>query len=71
MVPAGMVVAGGSVVGGRPARWVGSVGEGWGVGEWDGGGLEGVEGGGKGGMGEDGVGVGMGGDMREVWRRVG
>ena len=32
VVPAGMVVASGSVVGGRPGRGVGDVGEGWGVG---------------------------------------
>ena len=38
VVPAGMVVASGSVIGGRPARYLGDVGDGWGVGE-------GVEGG--------------------------
>lgn len=38
VIPAGMVVASGSVVGGRPARYLGEVGDGWGVGE-------GVEGG--------------------------
>ena len=31
VVPAGMVVPSGSVVGGRPGRVVGEVGEGWGV----------------------------------------
>ena len=38
VVPTGMVVASGSVVGGRPARVVGDVGDGWGM-------FEGMEGG--------------------------
>ncbi|KAI4124175.1 MAG: hypothetical protein LQ338_004950 [Usnochroma carphineum] len=38
VVPPGMVVAAGLVVGGRPARVVGEVGVGWGVGEDEGGG---------------------------------
>jgi dynactin 5 len=49
VVPAGMVVPPGVVVGGRPARIVGEVGEGWGEGrgemgeEWvEGGDLRGV-----------------------------
>lgn len=42
VVPAGMVVPSGSVVGGRPGRVVGVVGEGWGVG--GGGEVEGGEG---------------------------
>jgi len=36
VVPGGMVVPSGCVVGGRPARVLGVVGDGWGVGEWDG-----------------------------------
>ena len=35
VVPNGMVIASGFVVGGRPARILGSNGEGWGQGEWD------------------------------------
>lgn len=63
VVPANMVVASGSVVGGQPARVVGEVGEGWGV-----------SGGGSGG----GLGVGggveekwvEGGDLRELVRSI-
>jgi dynactin 5 len=40
IVPAGMVVPPGVVVGGRPARIVGEVGEGWGVAVGGGGGAE-------------------------------
>ncbi|MDI1493437.1 MAG: hypothetical protein OHK93_005226 [Ramalina farinacea] len=63
VVPAGMVVGSGSIVGGRPARWVGELGEGWGsggmeyVGEETAGGTAGS--------------VGEGGDLRELWRGVG
>jgi len=36
VVPGGMVVPSGAVVGGKPARVLGVVGDGWGVGEWEG-----------------------------------
>lgn len=63
VVPMNMVIASGSVVGGRPARVVGEVGEGWGV---SGGGVAG------------GLGVGggsedkwvEGGDLRELVRSI-
>lgn len=35
VVPTGMVVASGFVVGGKPASVLGTLGEGWGMGEWD------------------------------------
>ena len=47
IVPAGMVVASGCVVGGRPGRIVGEVGDGYGMGE------------------------GMGGELRQLWKRTG
>ncbi|OAK95571.1 trimeric LpxA-like protein [Phaeosphaeriaceae sp. SRC1lsM3a] len=63
VIPANMVIASGSVVGGRPARVVGEVGEGWGVsGGGSGGGL-GVGGGGE----EKWV---EGGDLRELVRSI-
>ena len=40
VLSAGMVVPSGCVVGGRPARVVGEVGDGWGVGEGEGEGRE-------------------------------
>jgi len=62
VVPANMVIASGSVVGGQPARVVGDVGEGWGVSGGGGGGL-GVGGGGE----EKWV---EGGDLRELVRSI-
>jgi dynactin-5 len=63
VIPANMVIASGSVVGGRPARVIGEVGEGWGVsGGGSGGGL-GVGGGGE----EKWV---EGGDLRELVRSI-
>ena len=35
VVPTNMVVASGFVVGGKPAKVLGTLGEGWGMGEWD------------------------------------
>ncbi|KAF2122626.1 trimeric LpxA-like protein [Lophiotrema nucula] len=66
VIPANMVIPSGSVVGGRPARIVGEVGEGWGVA------------GGGGGVGGGGLGVGgggmeswvEGGDLRELVRSI-
>ena len=62
VVPANMVIASGSVVGGQPARVVGDVGEGWGVSGGGGGGL-GIGGGGE----EKWV---EGGDLRELVRSI-
>jgi dynactin-5 len=64
VIPANMVIASGSVVGGCPARVIGEVGEGWGVsgGGGTGGGL-GVGGGGE----EKWV---EGGDLRELVRSI-
>jgi dynactin-5 len=62
VIPANMVIASGSVVGGRPARVIGEVGEGWGVSGASGGGL-GVGGGGE----EKWV---EGGDLRELVRSI-
>lgn len=63
VIPANMIIASGSVVGGQPARVVGEVGEGWGVsGGGSGGGL-GVGGGGE----EKWV---EGGDLRELVRSI-
>ena len=62
VIPANMVIASGSVIGGRPARVVGDVGEGWGVSGGGGGGL-GVGGGGE----EKWV---EGGDLRELVRSI-
>ncbi|EAT82019.1 mannose-1-phosphate guanylyltransferase [Parastagonospora nodorum] len=64
VIPANMVIASGSVVGGRPARVIGEVGEGWGVsgGGGTGGGL-GAGGGGE----EKWV---EGGDLRELVRSI-
>ncbi|KAH8722528.1 trimeric LpxA-like protein [Phaeosphaeriaceae sp. PMI808] len=63
VIPANMVIASGSVVGGCPARVIGEVGEGWGVnGGGSGGGL-GVGGGGE----EKWV---EGGDLRELVRSI-
>lgn len=63
VVPANMVIASGSVVGGQPARVVGEVGEGWGVGGGGAGGGLGVGGGGE----EKWV---EGGDLRELVRSI-
>lgn len=62
VVPPNMVIPSGSVVGGRPARIVGEVGEGWGV---SGGGVGGGLGGGEGQ--EKWV---EGGDLRELVRSI-
>jgi dynactin-5 len=62
VVPANMVIASGSVIGGRPARVVGDVGEGWGVSGGGGGGL-GVGGGSEDKWVE-------GGDLRELVRSI-
>jgi dynactin-5 len=61
VIPANMIIPPGSVVGGRPARVVGVVGEGWGVS--GGGGL------GIGGGGEEKSWV-EGGDLRELVRSI-
>jgi len=63
VIPANMVIASGSVVGGRPARVIGEVGEGWGV---SGGGTGGGLGAGGGGE-EKWV---EGGDLRELVRSI-
>ncbi|KAH6625411.1 trimeric LpxA-like protein [Boeremia exigua] len=63
VVPTNMVIASGSVVGGQPARVVGEVGEGWGVGGGGAGGGLGVGGGGE----EKWV---EGGDLRELVRSI-
>ncbi|KAF2867669.1 trimeric LpxA-like protein [Massariosphaeria phaeospora] len=63
VVPANMVIPSGSVVGGRPARVVGEVGEGWGVSGGGAGGGLGVGGGGE----EKWV---EGGDLRELVRSI-
>ncbi|OAG09589.1 trimeric LpxA-like protein [Paraphaeosphaeria sporulosa] len=63
VVPSAMVIAPGSVVGGRPARIVGEVGEGWGVSGGGAGGGLGVGGGGE----EKWV---EGGDLRELVRSI-
>ncbi|KAF3041618.1 hypothetical protein E8E11_001513 [Didymella keratinophila] len=63
VVPTNMVIASGSVVGGQPARIVGEVGEGWGVGGGGAGGGLGVGGGGE----EKWV---EGGDLRELVRSI-
>ncbi|KAF2748723.1 trimeric LpxA-like protein [Sporormia fimetaria CBS 119925] len=60
VVPANMIITAGSVVGGRPARVVGEVGEGWGVGSTGG---VGVGGGGEKNWVE-------GGDLRELVRSI-
>ncbi|KAF1935101.1 trimeric LpxA-like protein [Clathrospora elynae] len=64
VIPANMVIASGSVVGGRPARVIGEVGEGWGA---SGGGAGGGLGVGGGGGEEKWV---EGGDLRELVRSV-
>lgn len=67
-----MVIPSGSVVGGRPARVIGEVGEGWGVS--GGGGSVGSSGGaGAGGLGVGGGGEKNwveGGDLRELVRSI-
>ncbi len=63
VIPANMVIASGSVVGGRPARTVGEVGEGWGISGGGAGGGLGVGGGGE----EKWV---EGGDLRELVRSI-
>jgi dynactin-5 len=63
VIPANMVVASGSVVGGRPARVIGEVGDGWGVSNSGAGGGLGVGGGGE----EKWV---EGGDLRELVRSI-
>jgi len=63
VVPTQMVIPSGSVVGGRPARVVGEVGEGWGVSAGAAGG------GGMGGVGGGEVWV-EGGDLRELVRCI-
>lgn len=63
VVPTNMVIASGSVVAGQPARVVGEVGEGWGVGGGGSGGGLGVGGGGE----EKWV---EGGDLRELVRSI-
>ncbi|KAF9692753.1 hypothetical protein EKO04_009131 [Ascochyta lentis] len=63
VVPTNMVIASGSVVGGQPARVIGEVGEGWGVGGGGAGGGLGVGGGGE----EKWV---EGGDLRELVRSI-
>jgi dynactin-5 len=63
VVPANMVIASGSVVGGQPARVVGEVGEGWGVSGGGAAGGLGVGGGGE----EKWV---EGGDLRELVRSI-
>ncbi|OMP87856.1 Dynactin subunit 5 [Diplodia seriata] len=63
VVPANMVIPSNSIVGGRPARVVGELGEGWGVAAGGGGGGEG------GPMGQGEVWV-EGGDLRELVRSV-
>ncbi|KZM22367.1 uncharacterized protein EKO05_0007738 [Ascochyta rabiei] len=63
VVPMNMVIASGSVVGGQPARVIGEVGEGWGVGGGGAGGGLGVGGGGE----EKWV---EGGDLRELVRSI-
>lgn len=63
VVPTNMVIASGSVVAGQPARIVGEVGEGWGVGGGGAGGGLGVGGGGE----EKWV---EGGDLRELVRSI-
>ncbi|KAH7386085.1 trimeric LpxA-like protein [Pyrenochaeta sp. MPI-SDFR-AT-0127] len=63
VIPANMVIASGSVVGGRPARVIGEVGEGWGVSGGGAGGGLGVGGGGE----EKWV---EGGDLRELVRSI-
>jgi dynactin-5 len=63
VIPANMVVASGSVVGGRPGRVVGEVGDGWGVSGGGAGGGLGVGGGGE----EKWV---EGGDLRELVRSI-
>ncbi|KAF2740252.1 trimeric LpxA-like protein [Polyplosphaeria fusca] len=63
VIPANMVIPSGSVVGGRPARVVGEVGEGWGV----------SGGGASGGLGVGGGGEKAwveGGDLRELVRSI-
>ncbi|KAF2140672.1 uncharacterized protein K452DRAFT_229828 [Aplosporella prunicola CBS 121167] len=67
VVPANMVIPSNSVVGGRPARVVGELGEGWGV-------VAGANAGGLGGLGGPGGGQGVewveGGDLRELVRSI-
>jgi dynactin-5 len=63
VIPANMVIAPGSVVGGQPARVIGEVGEGWGVSGGGAGGGLGVGGGGE----EKWV---EGGDLRELVRSI-
>lgn len=67
VVPANMVIPSNSVVGGRPARVVGELGEGWGV-------VAGAGAGGLGGLGGPGGGQGVewveGGDLRELVRSI-
>ncbi|KAF9637806.1 putative dynactin subunit 5 protein [Lasiodiplodia theobromae] len=63
VVPANMVIPSNSIAGGRPARVVGELGEGWGVAAGGGGGGEG------GPMGQGEVWV-EGGDLRELVRSV-
>lgn len=63
VIPAHMVIPSGSVVGGRPARIVGEVGEGWGVSAGGTGGGLGVGGGGEKSWVE-------GGDLRELVRSI-
>jgi dynactin-5 len=63
VIPANMVIASNSVVGGRPARVVGEVGEGWGGSGGGAGGGLGVGGGGE----EKWV---EGGDLRELVRSI-
>ncbi|KAF2014906.1 trimeric LpxA-like protein [Aaosphaeria arxii CBS 175.79] len=63
VVPAQMVIPSGSVVGGRPAKVIGEVGEGWGVSGGGAGGGLGVGGGGEKSWVE-------GGDLRELVRSI-
>lgn len=65
VIPANMIIPPGSVVGGRPARVVGEVGEGWGVS----GGVGGLGIGGVAGSGEE-KGWVEGGDLRELVRSI-
>ncbi|KAK8209630.1 trimeric LpxA-like protein [Phyllosticta capitalensis] len=68
VVPANMVVPSNSVVGGRPARVVAELGEGWGV-QAGGGGVGGAGAGGSGGGGPGEAWV-EGGDLRELVRSI-
>ncbi|KAH7041954.1 dynactin subunit 5 [Macrophomina phaseolina] len=67
VVPANMVIPSNSIVGGRPARVVGELGEGWGVAA--GGGGVGGGGGSGGGGGQGDIWV-EGGDLRELVRSI-